>query len=201
MTDQIAEIFAQLTGWPSDKHHDRFGQIKEWRCDMETWRLWGDYCLCSLSQRPTSRFTSWRTASAWPRRRPKQWGSPLILSTTRSWSSLRTRRGRLCRWDTSSCGTAQMQTWSIRPFGPFASVSYCLLSGLIISSTCPPPPLSIILCTDILRRWCSSGKKGHLVRRVKPQTVRFIKGILYYRAIHMQLCCDCICIYYNIVLE
>lgn len=71
----------------------------------------------------------------------------------------------------------------------------------VSSSSSVYHPLAAVACTDILRRWCSSGKKEHLVRRVKPQTVRFIKGILYYRAIHMQFCCDCICIYYNIVLE
>lgn len=31
-------------------------------------------------------------------------------------------------------------------------------------------PLVAVVCTDILRRRCSSGKKGHLLRRVKPQT-------------------------------
>lgn len=54
--------------------------------------------LCLLCfQPPTSKFTSWRTASAWPRRRPSQSGSLWILFTTRSWSFLKVHRGKWCR--------------------------------------------------------------------------------------------------------
>lgn len=56
-------------------------------------------CLLSF-QRPTSKFTSWRTGSVWPRRRPSRWGSLWTPSTTRSWSSQRARRGKWCRWET-----------------------------------------------------------------------------------------------------
>lgn len=48
-------------------------------------------------QRPTSKFTSWKTASAWPRRRPSRSGSLWTLFTTRSWSFPRVRRGKWCR--------------------------------------------------------------------------------------------------------
>lgn len=69
----------------------------------DTFRFMLNFSVC-LFQRPTSKFTSWRMGSVLPRRRPSQWGSLWIHSTTRSWSSRRAHRGKWCRWDTMSPG-------------------------------------------------------------------------------------------------
>lgn len=75
---------------------------------------------------------------------------------------------------TSRCGTAQMQTWSFRPFSLCIQTllfSFWTCHFLTMSASSVYHLLAAVACSHILRSWAPC---------VKRQTVKFIKGILYY---------------------